>query len=461
MKKIPFGAIFFVILVCLTLLIDLPTNQRVNFAVGPLQVDRVISPPKLDFTLFGKRFERTFETKLGLDLRGGSHLLFEADIKNVPAADVEGALESARNVIERRVNFYGVSEPQVQTIKNKDTYRISVDLPGIESVDQAIKLIGQTAQLEFKEEGTASAELQQIASQSPQLALILSLNKPTGLKGTNVKKATVEFGQGTGQNLGAPSVQLTFDSEGEKLFQEITKRNVGKQVGIFLDDQILSAPSVQQEISGGTAIITGQFTLEEAKSLALSINSGALPIPIKLIEQRTIGPSIGQEAIEKSVFAGGVGLVSVVLFMILYYGKFGVIATMGLVLYGLFSFAIFRIIPIVLTLPGIAGFILSIGMAVDSNILIFERIKEEMRKGKPFDVAVRLGFGKALDAIKDANVATLLVAFILFNPLNWSFFPQFGLIKGFALTLSIGVLTSLFTGIFITRRLLEFFIKKP
>lgn len=461
MKKLPFGAIFFVLLVCTVLLIDLPNNQKINFNIGPLKINRVINPPVIDFNLFGKNFHRSFETKLGLDLRGGSHLLFEADVSKVPAGQVEGALESARNVIERRVNFYGVSEPQVQTIKNKDIYRISVDLPGVESVDQAIQLIGQTAQLEFKEEGTMSAELQQIATQSPQLAIVLSLNKPTGLKGTHVKKASVEFGQSSGKNLGAPSVQLEFNSEGAKLFGEITKRNIGKQVGIFLDDQILSAPTVQQEIIGGTAVITGQFTLDEAKNLALSINSGALPIPIKLIEQRTIGPTIGQEAIEKSMFAGAVGLASVVLFMILYYGRFGLIATMGLLLYGLISYAIFRMIPIVLTLPGIAGFILSIGMAVDSNILIFERIREEMRKGKPFDVAIRLGFGKALDAIKDANVATLLVAFILFNPLNWSFFPQFGLIKGFALTLTIGVLTSLFTGIFITRRLMEFFIKKP
>jgi preprotein translocase subunit SecD len=461
MKKIPFGAIFFILLITLVVLIDLPSNKHLAFQIGSLKIDRVINPPVIDISLFGKRFQRTFETKLGLDLRGGSHLLFEADVSKIPASETEGALESARNVIERRVNYYGVSEPQVQTIKNKNTYRISVDLPGIESVDQAIQLIGQTAQLEFKEEGTSSAEIDQIATQSPQLAMLMALSKSTGLKGTHVKKASVEFGQGSGNNLGAPSVQLQFNDEGAKLFEEITKRNVGKQVGIFLDDQILSAPTVQQEIIGGTAIITGQFTLDEAKNLALSINSGALPIPIKLIEQRTIGPTIGQEAIEKSLFAGAIGLATVVLFMVLYYGKFGIIATLGLLLYGLISYAIFRLIPIVLTLPGIAGFILSIGMAVDSNILIFERIKEELRKGKSFDVAMRLGFGKALDAIKDANIATLLVAFILFNPLNWSFFPQFGLIKGFALTLTIGVLTSLFTGIFITRRLMEFFIKKP
>lgn len=460
MKKLPLSAIFFVVFVGVVLLIDLPDNKRIAFSIGPVKVDRIINSPVLDFSIFGKKFHRSFETKLGLDLRGGSHLLFDADVTKVSRGEVENALESARNVIERRVNFYGVSEPQVQTIKNKDTYRISVDLPGVKSVDEAIKLIGQTAQLEFKEIGEIPPQYKNIATQSPQLALILSMNKPTGLKGTHVKKATVQFGQGAGKNLGAPSVQLEFNSEGAKLFEEITKRNIGKQVGIFLDDQVLSAPTVQTEISGGSAIITGQFTLDEAKSLALSINSGALPIPIKLIEQRTIGPTIGQEAIQKSVFAGVVGLLSVVLFMVTYYGSFGVVATLGLILYGLISYAIFKVIPIVLTLPGIAGFILSIGMAVDSNILIFERIKEELRKGKKFDVATRLGFGKALDAIKDANVATLLVAFILFNPLNWNFFPQFGLIKGFALTLSIGVLTSLFTGIFITRRLMEFFITK-
>ncbi|KXK09824.1 MAG: Protein translocase subunit SecD [Microgenomates bacterium OLB23] len=446
MKKIPFGAIFFVIFILLVILIDLPNNQRIAFSFGPIKVDRTIHTPQINVNLFGRQFQKTFETKLGLDLRGGSHLLFEADTSDIAQSDIEGALESARNVIERRVNFYGVSEPQVQTVRSKDAYRISVDLPGVESVDEAIKLIGQTAQLEFKETGTASAELQQIATQSPQLAAMLAMNTPTGLKGTHVKKATVQFGQGSGDNLGAPSVQLEFNSEGAQLFQEITRRNIGKQVGIFLDDQILSAPTVQQEIIGGTAIITGQFTIDEAKNLALSINSGALPLPVKLIEQRTIGPTLGQEAIDKSLFAGVVGLVSVVLFMILYYGKFGIIATIGLVLYGLISYAIFRLIPVVLTLPGIAGFILSIGMAVDANILIFERIKEELRKGKSFDVAMRLGFGKALDAIKDANIATLLVAFILFNPLNWSFFPQFGLIKGFALTLTIGVLTSFIYG---------------
>ena len=217
---------------------------------------------------------------------------------------------------------------------------------------------------------------------------------------------------------------------------------------------------LQQKITEGSAVITGSFTLEQAKSLSISINSGALPLPIKLVEQRNIGPSLGASEVKKSLIAGFFGLSMVLLFMIGYYGKLGVIASGALIIYGLISFAIFRTIPVVLTLPGLAGFILSIGMAVDSNILIFERIKEEMRKGKNFDIAVRLGFGKAIDAIKDANITTLTVAFILFNPMNWEFLPQFGMVRGFALTLAIGVGTSLFTGIFITRRLINAFYKE-
>jgi preprotein translocase subunit SecD len=279
------------------------------------------------------------------------------------------------------------------------------------------------------------------------------LTKDTGLTGKDVKKASVVFNPQDGQ----PQVQLTFTPEGTKKFTEITKRNIGKSVGIFLDDMILSAPTVQQEIRDSEAVISGNFTVEGAKQLSTAINSGALPISINLVEQRSIGPSLGSLEIQKSLIAGLSGLIMVMLFMIVYYGRLGVIASIGLIIYGLLTFTIFKIIPIVLTLPGIAGFILSIGMAVDANILIFERIKEEQRSGKPFSLSMKLGFGRAIDAIKDANITTLLIAFILFNPLNWEFLPQFGLVKGFALTLAIGVAMSLFTGVFITKRLIAFF----
>jgi len=278
----------------------------------------------------------------------------------------------------------------------------------------------------------------------------------TGLTGKHIKKASVDFNQQDGK----PQVALSFNNEGARLFGDITKRNIGKPLAIVVDNFLISAPTVQQAISEGNAVITGNFTVDEAKKLTIAINSGALPLPIKLIEQKNIGPTLGTVEVKKSVIAGFFGLAMVLLFMILYYGKLGIIASMALLIYGLISLAIFRLIPVVLTLPGIAGFILSIGMAVDANILIFERIKEEIRKGKEFEVAVRLGFGRAIDAIKDANITTLTVAFILFNPLNWEFLPQFGMVKGFALTLAIGVAISLFTGVVITKRLIDVFYKK-
>ena len=280
--------------------------------------------------------------------------------------------------------------------------------------------------------------------------------KETGLTGEHIKKATVSFDSQTGK----PQVALSFNKKGAELFAQVTKKNINKPVAIMIDNFIISAPTVQQEILEGNAVINGNFSTDEAKKLAISINSGALPLSIKLIEQKNIGPSLGASEVKKSVYAGMIGLFMVLVFMIIDYGKLGWIASLALIIYGLISFAIFRLIPVVLTLPGVAGFILSIGMAVDSNILIFERIKEELRKGKDFDVATRLGFGRAIDAIKDANITTLTVAFILFNPLNWEFLPQFGMVRGFALTLAIGVGTSLFTGIVITKRLINIFYKQ-
>lgn len=438
--------VLFVLLVWMCL----PENVPVRFNVNKSKVEFTINPLTIDVSIFGARVRKEFKTKLGLDLKGGSHLVYKVETKGVPTEDLPDALASARDIIEKRVNFYGVSEPLVQNVKSGNDYRISVDLPGLENVSQAIQLIGQTAQLRFIEEGPVDEKIASTAS------LLDKLNKDTGLSGKHVKRATVGFNPETG----SPQVVLQFTPEGTKMFDEITARNIGKPVGIFLDSFPISAPVVQQRISQGDAVISGSFTVDEAKQLALSINSGALPLPITLIEQRNIGPSLGAEDVQKSIVAGFIGLSMVAFFMIAYYGKLGVIATVALILYGMISFALFRFIPIVLTLPGVAGFILSIGMAVDSNILIFERIKEEQAKGRDFKTAVRLGFGRAMDAIKDANITTMLVAFILFNPFNWDFLPQFGLVKGFALTLGLGVATSLFTGIVITKRLINAFYKK-
>lgn len=433
----------FKILIPITLLliiiwIDLPQNLKIGrYTIHPLSVD---------WNIGGLSIKKEFTTHLGLDLKGGSNLVFETNTTKVKPEDLQDALNSSRDIIEKRVNFFGVAEPLVQTVKAGNNYRISVDLPGIENVNDAIGLIGQTAQLTFKEEATAEGK---IATKSVVL-------KDTGLTGKHIKKASVTFDSQSGK----PQVALSFNNEGVNLFGEVTTRNVGKPVGIFIDNSLISAPTVQQPITDGNAVITGNFTIDEAKRLAIAINSGALPLPIRLIEERSIGPTLGATEVRRSVYAGLVGLLMVLFFMVIYYRKLGLIASMALIIYGLISFAIFRGIPVVLTLPGVAGFILSIGMAVDSNILIFERIKEELQKGKDFDIAIRLGFGRAIDAIKDANITTLTVAFILFNPLNWEFLPQFGMVRGFALTLAIGVATSLFTGVVITRRLINIFYKK-
>ena len=441
--------IFLILVASLIIWIDLPENLQIKFKLGKQKFDIKMNPLAIDTDIFGYRVKKYFQTHLGLDLKGGSHLVFETDTSKVKKEDLTDALNSVRDIIERRVNLFGVSEPSVQMLKSGNKYRVAVDLPGISNISDAVKLIGQTAQLFFREEGKIE---EKIATDTP---IFLRLRQETGLTGKHVRKATVEFDSQTGK----PQVGLTFSKEGAKIFAEVTQRNVSKPVGIFIDELLISAPTVQQVITEGNAVITGDFTTDEAKKLAIAINSGALPLPVKLVEQRNIGPTLGKVEVEKSVFAGMIGLLLVLVFMIVYYGKLGLIAAMALLIYALISLAIFRAIPIVLTLPGVAGFILSIGMAVDSNILIFERIKEERRRGNDLEIAIRLGFGRAIDAIKDANITTLIVAFILFNPLNWEFLPQFGLVRGFALTLAIGVATSLFTGVVITKRLINIFYK--
>ncbi|MBI2049768.1 protein translocase subunit SecD, partial [Candidatus Roizmanbacteria bacterium] len=394
-----------VLIASIILWIDLPEKTKV-FGL-------TLNSPQINWNFFGLSIQRDFKTKLGLDLKGGSHLVFEADTSRLRKSDLDEAVNSAKDIIEKRVNFFGVSEPVVQTSKSGSNYRVIVDLPGITNISEAVERIGRTAQLSFREQATVSAEL------ATKEAGLIAFSTESTLTGKHVRKASVTFDSNTGK----PQVALSFSSEGVKIFAELTKKNVGKPIAIFVDEFLISAPVVQQEITDGNAVITGQFTTKEAKQLAQDINAGALPLPIKLVEQRNIGPTLGKVEVERSVFAGAVGLVAVGLFMILYYRKLGIIATIALLIYGFITFAIFKSIPVVLTLSGIAGFLLSIGMAVDSNILIFERIKEEQREGRDFETAKRLGFGRALDAIKDANFTTILVALILFNPLNWNFLP--------------------------------------
>lgn len=445
-----FTAIIF--LTILVAFLDLPDQYHIKFQLGPFKVDRVLTGAKLQGTLFGISINKNFSTKLGLDLSGGTELVLDANMKGIAAGDRSSALEAAQQVIERRVNFFGVTEPVVQTAISQNSYRILVDLPGITDVNQAIALIGQTAQLDFREFINPSASI----SATTTYADILAMTKPVGLTGKDLQRATVTFDSTTG----APEVGLQFTSEGGKKFADVTTRLVGKPLGIFLDSMPITMPVVKQAITDGSAVINGTFTQDEAKNLALQLNAGALPVPVTVVQKSSIGATLGQSSVTKSIHAGAVGLTIVALFMIAQYGWLGLMADGALIVYGLLTFAIFRAIPITLTLPGIAGFILSIGMAVDSNILIFERYKEEKRAGQPWKVAMELGFGKAWDSIRDANFTTLITCAILYNPTNWDALPSSGMVRGFAVTLFIGVLASLFTGIVVTRTFIRVLYKE-
>ncbi len=596
--------------------------------------------------------------RLGLDLQGGSQLTYDADVSNLAAADQAVAVEGARDVIEQRINVFGVSEPHVEVNRTTDNkYRILVELAGIKDIGEAIKKIGETPLLEFKEQNNEkrtitaaekktqtefnnkakaraedvfaktkakdanfedlakkysddattrdnggvvgwvaerdNAQLGKVAAGIPvgsiskSIALtpsgyeIIKVNdkrlkevhvahilvcyqgaegcqngltkeeaytkikqlkekatpanfsqlakensndesnknkggdlgffgrdvmakpfeetafaqktgtisfvvetkfgyhlinkiaenveydmshilvatqsdeditgpqgdwKTTALGGRNLKRASVEFSPQDN----TPQVALEFDDQGSKLFEEITDRNVGKPVAIFLDGYPISTPNVNEKISGGKAVIQGNFTISEARDLTKRLNAGALPVPITLVNQQTVGASLGQQSVSSSLFAGIIGLILVALFMIIYYRFLGLLSVIALLAYGIFSLAIFKLWPVTLTLSGIAGFVLSVGMAVDANILIFERLKEELRNGKSLQTAINEGFARAWPSIRDSNLTTLLVTFVLI---------QFStsVIKGFAVTLMLGVLLSMFSAITITRNLLHLF----
>lgn len=503
---------------------------------------------------------------LGLDLQGGTHLIYEADVSQVPSKEQVSALEGVRDVIERRVNAFGVAEPLVQTSRSGNKWRVIVELAGIKDVNQAISMIGETPLLEFKKMAAPKApeltdeqkqEIEEynknaLAAAEEVLAKVLEPGvdfaalaqeysedhgsadnggsigwakrgelvseyeeavfeklavgeitkelvksqfgyhiikkidqrggpKPdgtddtevlsshilirtkseldyaepqeeweyTGLTGKQLKRAQVQFDPQTNM----PEVGLEFNDEGTDLFAGLTEENVGKIIGIFLDGEPISLPRVNEPILSGRAIISGNFDIKEAKLLAQRLNAGALPVPINLISQETVGPSLGNLSVEKSLSAGIVGLILVAIFMLLYYRLPGILADISLAFYGLIVLALFKLIPVTLTLAGIAGFILSLGMAVDANVLVFERIKEELKKGKSVGYAIDEGFKRAWPSIRDGNVSTLITCFILM----WF---STSLVKGFAITLSLGILVSMFSAMIVTKSLLRFCLTK-
>lgn len=393
--------------------------------------------------------------RLGLDLQGGTHLIYRADTSDFPVGDKNAALESLRDVIERRVNLFGVAEPVVQLEKSAKEDRLIVEIAGIFDIREAIRLIGETPFLQFYKEKPQQVDLKgdvSIKDGTPTVTIPQAPAPkkdelpfaPTELTGRYLKHADLRFDTTTNK----PLVTLEFNKEGADLFEQLTKENIGKRIAIYLDGVPISAPVVNEAISGGHAQISGSFTPGEARSLSRRLNAGALPIPISLLSQQSIGAGLGAVELAKSFRAAFVGFGVVALFMIGWYRLPGLFAILALGIYAAFLLSLFKLIPVTLTAAAIAGFILSIGMAVDANILIFERMKEELRAGKHLGSALEDGFGRAWTSIRDSNVSSLITSAIL-----WWFGTS--AVKGFALTLSIGILVSMFSAIVVTRTFLR------
>jgi len=400
----------------------------------------------LGWWVYSAEIGGTVSFRLGLDLSGGTQLVYRANLSAIPESDVADSMAALRDTIERRVNLFGVAEPIVQTEKSgvfaeSHEERLIVELPGVTDTEEAIRLLGETPVLEFrmlKEGADASLEL--------TLENIPTLFESAILTGRHLKGAQLQFSQGVGA-LSEPVVVINFDSAGKQIFADVTRENVGRVFGIFLDGVPISTPVIREAIPDGSAVISGSFTPESAKELARDLNFGALPVPIELIGTETVSGTLGGEAVARGIEAGLWGIGFVALFMIFWYRVPGLLAVFALMLYVVAVLALFKLIPVTLTAAGIAAFVLSVGMAVDANVLIFERMKEERRAGKNGTEAIRNGFSRAWLSIRDSNISSIITAVILF----W-----FGtsLVKGFALVFGLGVIMSMLTAITVSRTFL-------
>jgi len=395
------------------------------------------------------------EFKLGLDLKGGSHLVYSIDLtKKDPAQTDTDVIDSVKLKIERRVNAYGVTEPIVQTIRNERGSFVLVQLPGVKDIDEAIQLIGQTAELDFREIVLDANGKPVLDEEGKEQWVVAKAKGSDGqereLTGKYLKpNAQVILTPQTNE----PEVAFEWNTEGAILFEQITQRNLQKPLGIFLDDQLISAPTVQAVIKE-KGVITG-VKLDEARTLAIQLNSGSLDVPLTVVERRDIGATLGEDSLRKSLMAGIIGSAMVIIFMIAYYRFSGFVACLALLVFVALNLAVFKLLPIVLTLPGIAGFVVSIGMGVDGNVLVAERLKEELRRGRTLGAAVEEGFRQSWSAIFDANITVFIACIVLYWLGNT--FGNF-LVIGFATTLFIGTLLSMFTQVVVTRTFMRTFV---
>jgi len=454
-----------------------PTNPGLHIHFGPINIDREIKVYR------------------GLDLQGGMQVVLEADVPEGQQVDA-GAMTAVRVIIEKRVNSLGVTEPLVQQASSN---RIVVELPGIEDPEQAIRTLRQTGRLEFIDAGRtflpAGTEVKTSFQESGEFGIETPTPPPTAtstplatatatltvtsvLTPTNSISPTItaetepaptptprvrifqtiitgkhlEVAQVGQDEYGRPQINFQLTEEGGEIFAAYTLANVGSYLAIAMDGEIISCPRIETPITERSGRITGDFTLDDARNIVIQLRYGALPVPLKIVQNRTVGPTLGQDSLAKSTQAGVIGVAIVLLFMLVYYRLHGLVADVALIIYGLVSFALFKLIPVTLTLPGLAGFLFSVGTAVDANILVFERMKEELRQGKRLSSAIQAGFKRAWTSIRDSNLSTLIMCAILY----W-FGSNFGasIVKGFAVTLFLGVLVSMFTAVTVTRTLIR------
>lgn len=435
-----------IILALAAIWVVLPTNPGIHIHLGPIN------------------FDRDIRVHQGLDLQGGMQVLLAADLPEGQEID-PGAMEAVKVIVKNRVDALGVAEPLVQSQGDR---RIIVELPGVEDPELAIATIRETGLLEFIDAGNTfvppdtvvattlggavapTEEITETATVTPTVPVPPEQTYYTVMTGKELELDTVNVAL---DQLGKPEIQFALKPDGTRTFADFTSRNVGRYLAIVLDKRVISCPRIQNAIPDGRVRITGNFTLEEARSLVIQLQYGALPVPLRVETTRSVGPTLGQDSVQKSIRAGAIGLCAVLFFMLVYYRLPGFLAALALIIYALLNFALFKLIPVTLTLPGITGFLLSTGMAVDANILIFERMKEELRWGKSLSAAIDAGFDRAWTSIRDSNLSTIITCVILY----W-FGSNFGasVVRGFAITLFIGVVISMFTAVTVTRTFVIF-----
>ncbi len=392
------------------------------------------------------------KAQLGLDLVGGTELTYQADLS--ASADKLKDINNLESVFNQRINSLGVAEPNIQTSGND---RIIIDLPGIKDIDSAIAKIGQTYELNFMTQAKDASDGVQLGDYYDPSSLYPGYWKKTDLTGRNLTKADATFQNTNNSVTSNPVVSIQFDSLGTARFRTITQDNINKPIAIVLDNRIVSAPNVSTAITDGQAVITfgANTALKEAQDLAKRLNEGMLPVPTKLIGQQNVGATLGKDSLKQSIVAGLVGLLLVSIFMISYYKFPGLIAMLALTVYGILALAIYKVIPVTMTLAGIAGFILSVGMAIDANVLIFERLKEEQASGKELNLALVDGFRRSWNSIRDSNFSSIITCLVLY------YVTGSGPVRGFALTLMIGIIISMFTAITLTRTVLLLLAGSP